>query len=363
MGLSEKSRERSEMPAEEISNTNNIRIYWSAGLSPFISSLVGKSWAEDTGRIHGESLKRILLFSGGGKSSCFLDWDERAKFAGVLIEKYGKNQETIQLVCDRVGADGPALVSRGRELAQKPNKESYEELKKAVLQYNAWYVVPRHLADFMPPDELAPYLEILGEARKKVETLHAELDEIFGGIISRLVGGTEDEVLSWTITEADEAIDGKIPPIKNFHSMADFGLLVTKSGEEKFSADESHKLYEKLTEAAPDTTEIHGTVAFRGHARGIARIVLDPAKAATFNDGDILVAEMTRPDYLALMKKSAAVVTDIGGLLSHAAIVSREMKKPCVIGTKNATKILKDGDLIEVDAERGVVKILQRDEK
>ncbi len=348
------------MAIQEFDDIENFRMYWSAALSPFMSSLVGKSWAEDTWRIHGESLKRILLFSGGGKSTCFLDWDEREKFAGVLIDKYGRSKETIQLVCDKVGVDGPALVSRGREFAQKPSREGYEELEKAVLEYNAWYVVPRHLADFMPRDDLAPYLEILGTARKKVETLHAELDEIFGEIISKLVGGTKDEALSWTITEVDEAINGNVPTIENFRSMADFGLLVTKSGEEKLSAEESHKLYEKLTEAAPDTTEIHGTVAFRGHAQGTARIVLDPAKAGTFDDGDILVAEMTRPDYLALMKKSAAVVTDIGGLLSHAAIVSREMKKPCVIGTKNATKIFKNGDFVEVDADKGIVKKLER---
>ena len=64
---------------------------------------------------------------------------------------------------------------------------------------------------------------------------------------------------------------------------------------------------------------------------------------------------MTRPDYLALMKKAAAFVTDSGGILCHAAIVAREMKKPCVIGTQVATKVFQDGDIVEVDAEKGVV--------
>ena len=58
------------------------------------------------------------------------------------------------------------------------------------------------------------------------------------------------------------------------------------------------------------------------------------------------------------MKKSAAVVTDEGGMLSHAAIVSRELKKPCVVGTLKATRVLKDGDIIEVDANKGIIKIL-----
>jgi pyruvate, water dikinase len=60
------------------------------------------------------------------------------------------------------------------------------------------------------------------------------------------------------------------------------------------------------------------------------------------------------------MKKASAIITDEGGITSHAAIVSREMKKPCVIGTKIATKILKDGDLVEVDADRGIVNILKK---
>jgi len=60
------------------------------------------------------------------------------------------------------------------------------------------------------------------------------------------------------------------------------------------------------------------------------------------------------------MERAAAFVTDEGGILCHAAIVAREMSKPCVTATKNATKVLKDGDLVEVDANNGVVRILER---
>lgn len=65
------------------------------------------------------------------------------------------------------------------------------------------------------------------------------------------------------------------------------------------------------------------------------------------------------PDFLPAMKKAVAFVTDEGGITCHAAIIAREMGKPCIIGTKNATRILKDGDFVEVDAENGVVKILK----
>lgn len=69
---------------------------------------------------------------------------------------------------------------------------------------------------------------------------------------------------------------------------------------------------------------------------------------------------MTSPWYLPAMKKATAIVTDEGGITCHAAIVSRELKKPCIIGTKIATKVLKDGDLVEVDANKGIVRIIKQ---
>jgi phosphoenolpyruvate synthase/pyruvate phosphate dikinase len=79
-----------------------------------------------------------------------------------------------------------------------------------------------------------------------------------------------------------------------------------------------------------------------------------------FNKGDVLVATWTEPKYTPIMKLASAIVTDEGGLTSHAAIVSRELNIPCVIGTKNATKVLKTGDMVEVDANNGVVKIINK---
>ena len=89
-------------------------------------------------------------------------------------------------------------------------------------------------------------------------------------------------------------------------------------------------------------------------------MVLNASKADHFEHGDILVTGMTRPEFVPLMKKSSAIITDEGGITCHAAIVSRELKIPCIIGTKIATQILKDGDLVEVDADNGVIKIVEK---
>jgi pyruvate, water dikinase len=92
-----------------------------------------------------------------------------------------------------------------------------------------------------------------------------------------------------------------------------------------------------------------------GGAVGAARILTSPADAASLNDGDVLVTHMTSPDWLPLLRRAAAVVTDSGGMTCHAAIVSRELGIPCVVGTGEATRLLRDGEIVTVDATHGVV--------
>lgn len=104
---------------------------------------------------------------------------------------------------------------------------------------------------------------------------------------------------------------------------------------------------------------ITGQAAYIGKVRGQVKIVKAIADIPKVQHGDILVAPATTPDVLPAMYKALAFVTDTGGITSHAAIVAREMKKPCVIGTKIATKVLKDGDLVEVDAAKGTVTLLK----
>lgn len=119
-------------------------------------------------------------------------------------------------------------------------------------------------------------------------------------------------------------------------------------------------LMKQFNDPIVENSEICGTIAFRGNIKGIAKIVLSPADMGKMKKGEILVAHETTPDVLPVMYQAAAFVTDVGGLTSHAAIVAREMKKPCIIGAKIATQVLKDGDLVEVDADSGVVRIIER---
>ncbi len=131
--------------------------------------------------------------------------------------------------------------------------------------------------------------------------------------------------------------------------------------DEVFGGKDAIKFYDiidKVDDVKSEILEIPGVSASLGKVKGIVRVVPDISNVKVFNKGDILVASMTRPEYTSLMKKAGAVVTNEGGVTCHAAIVSRELNIPCIIGTKIATKVLKDGDLVEVDADKGVIKKL-----
>ena len=103
---------------------------------------------------------------------------------------------------------------------------------------------------------------------------------------------------------------------------------------------------------------LKGIAASAGSVEGIVKIVYGVKDAPKFKEGDILVAQATEPSMVIVMNKAAAIITDKGGLTCHAAIVSRELGIPCVVATKTATKILKDGIKIKVDGAKGMVYIL-----
>ena len=137
-------------------------------------------------------------------------------------------------------------------------------------------------------------------------------------------------------------------------------ILVTKSGIEQHTGEKAIKRRnEELSGDVGIIRDFKGVIASVGKASGKVKICYSAVEAIKkIRKGDILVASMTLPEYLPAMKKAAAIVTDEGGITSHAAIISRELKIPCIVGTRIATRVLKDNDIIEVNADHGAVKIL-----
>ena len=109
-----------------------------------------------------------------------------------------------------------------------------------------------------------------------------------------------------------------------------------------------------------DSAVLQGKIAQMGIARGFVRRAMGHKQIGEFKNGEILVSSMTIPDFLPAMKKAAAIVTNEGGILCHAAILARELKVPCITGTQFATHILRDGDYVEVDANNGVVRFIKQ---
>jgi pyruvate,water dikinase len=105
---------------------------------------------------------------------------------------------------------------------------------------------------------------------------------------------------------------------------------------------------------------ITGTGASPGTVQGQAKVVHDLSEASKVQRGDILVCEMTMPAWTPLFSTASAVVSDTGGVLSHSAIVAREYRIPCVVGTVVGTSVIKDGMLLTVDGSRGIVRIDSR---
>lgn len=151
---------------------------------------------------------------------------------------------------------------------------------------------------------------------------------------------------------------GHLPP--RLEARKNFLFLdVSKKGCRFLSEGEAKKILKRLDpETDFKTTVLKGRVAYESGkiVKGKVKIIKLIKDGVSLKKGEILVTGMTDPRYLPAMKRAEAIVTDEGGVTCHAAIVARELKKPCVIGTKIATKVFKDGDMVEVDVNKGIVR-------
>jgi phosphohistidine swiveling domain-containing protein len=181
--------------------------------------------------------------------------------------------------------------------------------------------------------------------------------------ISKRAGLTLDELNACFYSEIPDILDGNYN-IDEIHKRMELCYFVLDDNEIKcYIGEEARKWRDiilKKQEQTKDMLEIRGNAASLGIAIGRVKIIPTAREIGRIEKGDILVTGMTRPDYIIAMKKAAAIVTDEGGITCHAAIVSRELGIPCVIGTKIATQVLKDGMLVEVSGNHGRIRILEK---
>ncbi len=246
-----------------------------------------------------------------------------------------------------------------------PNETTHEELRKLVDS------TPYEYAQRFQTADISPRSQALLTALQVVATMQdvrkAELLEMvtaanrFGREFARRSGtsmedmeyGTWDEVENGTWKLED--LRARRHPFVMYWSLD--GVQIHQGDAAATLIALTHKHILKVEDGA---TEVKGICASKGKVTGRAVVVFETSEFHRVRDGDILFTVMTRPEFLPVMYKAAAFVCDEGGLTSHAAIVAREMKKPCVIATRMGTKVVREGDMVEVDADKGIVRILER---
>jgi phosphohistidine swiveling domain-containing protein len=224
---------------------------------------------------------------------------------------------------------------------EKKQEEIYEETIKKVR--------PELREDIKLLQELIYFrnirLEWLNEACHNIKPLFLEIAKKLGISYEQLI-----YMLPYEIIESLEK--GLVVDKKELDKrIKKYALVRTGKDIKLYTGEEVEKFRVKNDK----TTELRGFPASPGIVKGKVRIVKDRTELEKVQKGDILVTRLTTPDFVTAMEKAAAIITDIGGVTSHAAIVSRELNKPCITGTKNATKTLKNGQIIEVDANKGII--------
>jgi len=265
---------------------------------------------------------------------------------------YGVNYSDVEEVTD-------AFIERELKNIHFEFASSYDE-EQEILARHALSENPlelfRTLSVWRDDRKYLNYVGLYGLVKIQREMLRRK--GIANTYANALLPDQIEEMLSGSLTGKDVESRWKEGIFVHLKADGEFEYAYGKEAQDNWSIV-ANALTERTKEFG---SEIKGITASKGKVRGIVRVSLhfNDTHATDFKEGEILVTSMTRPEFLPLMKLSGGIVTDEGGITSHAAIVSRELRKPCIIGTKNASEILKSGDLVEVDADNGIVRILER---
>lgn len=305
-----------------------------------------------------------IIFVSRGFSHGWMRQEDRDSLGHYLSKEIENNPKLAKEISAKLKFQTKEIL---KFIAKNENTVAtiklYKEFWRRILAYYQPHMNVKYVVDYLQPGLLKKYLPDLESARLAAETVFDRTEDFTLGFVKILSKETKyrsELLLCLTKEELTEYFKTKKLPSK-----AELGKRNQRSvifGDKtsyKFFSGIAVGQIEKLTAQAKGGAEIKGTTAFPGKVTGIVRIVKDPKKSNDFKKGEILVTGSTRPEFLPIMHKAAAFVTDAGGILSHAAITAREMEKPCVIGTKNGTKLLRTGDLVEVDAGNGIIKKLR----
>lgn len=184
-------------------------------------------------------------------------------------------------------------------------------------------------------------------------------DDIFHLTLAEL----REAASNLSTTDYQALVAGRKADLAHYHTLTPPRALGTDYGPPPDSpmARGNAKFFGSAPPPSDDPAVLRGHPGSPGKIQGPARILQSAAEADKLNKGDILVAKTTAPPWTPLFATAAAIVTDTGGILSHCAVVAREYGIPAVVGVGRATQVIQDGQLVEVDGENGIIRLLNND--
>lgn len=318
---------------------------WARDQSINLPKLLGKENQHLPGIIHYVNNGGVEIWENKEATQWLLDTvleknNQDPLFLPTKIQEHKELLNEIKVFWDK------EILSTPEEL-----KQFAKLVERGVVGFNIFF---RTAQDDRSPQDLR---EIALIARNS-DTFFAKNDTLIHKSLSSVfpeLKGYENYVFA---SEIDNLPSKEILEQRKNHFILVDGSNTFLGTLDEYAREYTHLIFE-ANNIKDDVKEIKGQIAQKGKAIGKVRILKRRDQVGEVKEGDIIVSPMTTPDFLPAMKVAAAFVTDEGGITCHAGIVARELKKPCVIGTKIATQVLKDGMEVEVDADNGIVRIIK----
>lgn len=338
---------------------------------------------EDLVVAHGYMKGESVTIGQSGETSVFVAKESVARMNTEGARRTASDfDNAAKLLNDRMSQISRLTASMGdaESLAKEEVERGFALIKSVMDEYSAF---DTHFTDgtYAAAKESESARESLKSIERHKNEIRSGLNAVFFSddsylsMLLRMLSkqfSISEETLSWyTAQELLDLFDGKSPEgsILDDRKIC-FAYYVDRNLKWTLVAGKEAENIASIfsISAGTETTfkgiTAYGTGTITGRVRIVRRDYANPeatkAVMAAMNEGEIMVTETTDPDLMEGFRKAAAVITDVGGMLSHAAITARELKKVCVIGTGSASKTLKDGDMVEVDADNGVVRIIEK---
>lgn len=337
--------------------------HWAGHWKLLNNSYLGYQYTKLLKQALGGGLRTAILISHKGYSVAYLDLQDYKNFGNYLANKVLYDKKSLNYWTRELKKKTDIILSLIKRLKRKKEVEAkdYKQFLEAFYSYGVPHRVVKVVVDALSQKKLKAYLPKLTAARVYAEPVYAETEKFMEHVAAQIAKKrryNKDYILCVTKDEFFEYWrTGKYPSKQDLKVRYLANAVVYYQGNyQLFTGSVVTKLERALKGGGKSSATIHGFSAYPGIAKGRVHKVFNPKLVANFKIGDILVTGMTRPEYLPLIRKSAAFITDAGGLLSHAAITARELKKPCVVGARIASKVLREGEIVQVDATNGLIK-------